>query len=151
MPDRDLRGFLKHYQRLVEQIRAANGEAHIVISGILPRSTNRFAGSYTSLDFIDRCNRNAMLANRALERICDKTPYLTYVGHPQFCDFEGQVNRKFISTDGLHLFPAGVVQLWRDMRRGVEAARKKMVRSLHITSSRAQNKKYICLQLPDQA
>ena len=31
------------------------------------------------------------------------------------------MDRQLISRDGLHLFPAGVMQLLRDIRKGVEA------------------------------
>ncbi|XP_021374712.1 uncharacterized protein LOC110464027 [Mizuhopecten yessoensis] len=57
-----------------------------------------------------------------MARICKKIPNMTYVPHPTFCH-KGIVNRSPISTDGLHLKPAGIQQLKYDIWDGIKTAR----------------------------
>ena len=121
IPRQSVPVLLQHYQDFVEWIREVNPAAHIIISGILPRCANLWPGGRTDPYFLDKCNKKAMQANLALRNICEKTGYLTYVGHPSFCFPDGKVDRQLISRDGLHLYPAGVMQLLRDIRKGVEA------------------------------
>ena len=100
----------------------------IVISGILPRAENRHECQVRGVRFLERINRTAIQVNRTIRDIAEKTDWLTYVCHADFVE-RGEINRRFLSFDGLHLSWKGTPLVVQNIETAVSKLRAPVPRA----------------------
>ena len=89
--------------------------SRIIVSGVLPRTFNKFKVDRTSQDsFLSSCNRRSAELNVSLEKELQRFSLLKFVDHPNF-------ETGLLSTDGLHLRPKGVQHLASNLLTAIHA------------------------------
>ena len=109
----DARSLVSRMLRLLPGVR-------IIVSGILPRAESRFNVVDPRIH-PNEMNLTAVSTNRKMADWIARVDSVSYLGHPGFADKRG-IRRDLLSRDGLHLSPAGVRMLARDMSAAVVAS-----------------------------